>query len=254
MAASLILATHASGRILHSRFAPSQTWDPWLPLTIGSGIEYERDSEQRQFDFPILLEYNFTQTLKLTVEPNIVHISPKRKDVREVTGLDDMETSVEYEFLRERRYRPALTAIGSIKWPIATDRDIGNPGHDYSLGLIASKGLVFVDVDLTALYTFVGDARGQNALELSAAAEWHLNHFVDIEAEVVHTIGTGGVHGRAGSISSIGSSGSGSDLTEGTLGVGWHVSKRLKVEQGGILRSDGTWQIVFAWEFSFAGD
>jgi hypothetical protein len=202
----------------------------------------------------MLLEYNFTQTLKLTVEPNIVYISPKRKDVREVGAFGDLETTVEYEFLRERRYRPGLTALGSIRWPTATDRDVGDPGRDYSLGLIASKDLVFIDVDLSAIYTFVGGRQSQDAVEISAAADWHLNHFFDIEGEVVHTFGAGGIHGRAGSLSGLGTGGRGIDLTEGTLGVAWHIAKRLKIEQGGILRSDGTWQVVFAWEFSFAGD
>jgi len=254
VAAVFIAVAHAPARILHTKIPPSETWDPWLPFTLGSGVEYERDSEQRQLDFPMLLEYNFTQTLKLTVEPNIVYILPKRKGVREVGAFGDLETTVEYEFLRERRYRPGLTALGSIRWPTATDRDVGDPGRDYSLGLIASKDLVFVDVDLSAIYTFVGGRQSQDAVEISAAGNWHVNHFFDIEGEVVHTFGAGGIHGRAGSLSGIGTGGRGIDLTEGTLGVAWHITKRLKIEQGGILRSDGTWQVVFAWEFSFAGD
>ena len=244
----------ASARILRTNIAPSETWNPWLPLTVGSGVEFETNREQSQIEFPILLEYNFTQTLKLTVEPNIVYISPKAKHVRGVGGVGELETSVEYEFISERRYRPGVTALGSIKWPTATDPDIGNPGRDYSLGLIVSKDLVFVDVDLSVLYIFAGDPQSRDAVELSAAANWHLNHFLDIEGEVLHTFGAAPLEGRPGSISGIGVSGRGIDLTEGTLGVAWYVSKRLKIEQGGILRSDGTWQIVFAWEWSFSGD
>jgi hypothetical protein len=254
IAVTALALSPASARILHTKIAPSETWNPWLPLTLGSGIEFETNKERSQFDFPMLLEYNFTQTLKLAVEPNIVYISPNAKDVREVTGVDDLETSVEYEFISERRYRPGFTALGSIKWPTATDRAIGDPDYDYSLGLIVSKDLVFVDVDLSTLYTFVGNPQEQDAVEISAAADWHLNHFFDIEAEVVHIFGASGIHGRAGTISGTGTGGRGVDLTEGTLGVAWHISNRLKIEQGGILRSDGTWQIVFAWELSFSGD
>jgi len=202
----------------------------------------------------MLLEYNFSQKLKLTIEPNIVYISPKTKDVREVGGVGDLETSVEYEFISERRYRPAVTALASIEWPTATDPDIGDPGRAYSLGLIVSKDLVFVDIDLSALYIFVDDRQNQDSVEISAAGEWHLNHFFDIEGEVVHSFGAGGIQGRPGSISGIGTGDRGIDLTEGTLGIAWHISKRLKIEQGGVLRSDGTWQIVFAWEWSFSGD
>ena len=255
LAAGVVSVSPSSARILRTRHAPSASWDPWLPLTVGSNIEFETDKEQSQYEFPMFLEYNFTQTLKLTVEPDVVHISPKVKDGRTVTGWGDLETGLEYEFIRERRYRPALTAEGLIKWPTATDPDIGSPGRDYSLGLIASKDLVFVDIDLEALYTFVGDPQEQDTFEISIAGEWHLNHFFDIEGEVVHTFGTGRIRGGAGSISGIGvPQRAGADLTEGTLGVAWHISKRFKIEQGGILRTDGTWQIVFAWEWSFSGD
>ncbi len=251
---SALAVPQTSARILRTRIPPSETWNPWLPLTIGSGVEFESDNEQSQIEFPALLEYNFTRTFKLTVEPNVVHVWPKKENVRKVTGLGDLETALEYELISERRYRPGITAIGAIRWPTATDADIGDPGRDYSLGLILSKDLVFVGVDFSALYTFVGDTDVGNALEISAAAEWHLNHFFDIEGEVVHSFGGGGIRGRAGSISGIGTSDRLSDLTEGTLGVAWHVTRRLKLEQGGVIRSDGTWQIVFAWEFSFSGD
>lgn len=224
-----------------------------MPLTIGSGVEFETDKDQSQYDFPMLLEYNFTQTLKLAVEPNVTYIVAKAQGVRTVVGFADLETTLEYEFVRERRYRPGLTALGTIRWPTSTDVDIGDPGHDYTIGLIASKDLVFVDLDLTALYTFVGDSKAEDVFELSLAAEWHLNHFVSLEAEVVHSFGAGGIRGRAGTIAGAGG-GKGVDLTEGTLGVAYHISKRLKVEVGGIVRSDNTWQIVFAWEWSFTGD
>jgi hypothetical protein len=254
VAALLATSSPAFARILRTRPPPSATWDPWFPLTIGSGVELETDKDQTQYDFPFLLEYNFTETLKLTVEPLVTHIEGKSKDVRTVTGVGDLETSLEYEFLRERRYRPALTAEGVIRWPAHSDQDTGNSGRDYSIGIIASKDLVFLDVDLTALYTFVGVPQEQDTFEVSVAALVPLNHKFDLEAEVVHSFGTGGIHGQPGTLSGAGAGATGADLTEGTIGIAWHISKRLKIEQGGIIRSDGTWQIVFAWEFSFSGD
>ena len=184
-----------------------------------------------------------SRTLKVSIEPNVTHIAAKIKGVRTVTGFADLETSVEYEFLRERRYRPGLTVLGGIKWPTSTDLDIGNPGTDYTVGLIASKDLGVVDVDLAAVYTASGDPTTQDPLEVTLAGDWHLNHFFDIEGEVVRTVGASRKHGA-----------SGVDQTEGTLGGAWHISKRLKLELGATLRSDGTWQIVSAWEFSFSGN
>jgi hypothetical protein len=243
----------ASARILHTKPPPSETWNPWFPLTIGSGIEFETNQGKSQYDFPMLIEYNFSPRLKLSLEPSVSYVGDRAKDLGAVTGFSDLETSIEYEFVTERRYRPALTALGTIKWPTATDPEIGTPSRDYTLGLIVSKDLVYVDLDFSALYTFIGDPKEKDTLELSLAAECPLNHFFDVEAEVVQTIGTGAIRGRPGTLAAVGG-GEGNNLTEGTLGLAWHISKRLKVEQGAVLRSDGTWQIVFAWEWSFAGD
>ena len=250
----LLAICTAHARILHTRPTPSETWDPLLPFTIGSGIEFETNSESSQYNFPFLLEYNFTELLRITIEPNIEHIHAKAKDARTVTGFGDLETALEYEFVRERRYRPALTTEGVIRWPSASDADIGDPGRDYSLGLIASKDLVFIDLDLSSMYTFVGDSNNRDTFEISLAGEWHLNYRFDVEAEVVYGIGAGGIRGQPGTLAGISPASPGTDLTEGTVGIAWHASKRLKIEQGAIFRSDGTWQIVFAWEWSFSGE
>ncbi len=172
-------------------------------------------------------------------------------------GLGDLETSFEYEFLRERRYRPALSAQGLIKWPTATDADLGTPGHDYSLGLIASKDFVYFDADLNLLYTFVGDPAEHDNFQIALAVEWHLNHRFDVIAEVVSTLGGGGVRGQPGSLSGLGglSGGAGAaNETEGTVGLGWHASKYLKFEHGVTYKSHHSWQFVAAWEWSFGGN
>ena len=257
--AGLFVATpQAFARITKSKPSASANWSPLLPLTIGSGFEFETDSEQSEYDFPMLFEYNVTEALKLSLEPNIIHIESKTKDVKTVSGFGDLETSLEYEFLRERRYRPAFTALGLIKWPSATNQDIGTRNRDYSLGLIASKDLVLVDLDLNVLYTFVGDPEIEDTLELSLAGEWPLNRFislpVDFIGEVVKTIGTGGIRGQPGTLGGLGGASGGSDEMEGTMGFGYHVSKFLKLEAGIILRSDLSTQVVCAWEYNFAGE
>lgn len=228
-----------SARILTTKPTPSDTWSPLLPLTIGGGFEFQTDKDQTEFNFPLLIEYNFTEQLKLTVEPNVVLIEPERKGVHSADGFGDLETTVQYELLRERRYRPALTVEGLIKWPTATDPDIGDPGRDYGLGLIASKDFVYADVDLGLRYKSIGDPRSHDNVEVSVSGEVPLNRFWSLEGESVTTIETG--HG-------------GRTDTEGTVGVLWRVTKNLKLEVGGTLKSDGTWQLITAWEWSFAGE
>ena len=249
----LSLAQTATARLLRTGPTPLESWNPLVSLTIGSSVEYERASDQSQYEFPFFIEYNLTPALKAILEPSVVYLEPKKGNGRNVSGLGDSETALEYEFMRERRYRPALTAEGVVRWPTATNSDLGEAGRDYSIGLIASKDLVFVDLDLRFLYTFLADRQSQDVLEISLAAQWHLNYRVDLEAEVVHSFA-----GGTSPSSSLTSGGvislANADVTEGTVGLAWHVSKRLKLEHGAVFSSDGTWRLVLAWEFGFGGD
>jgi len=244
----------AGARLLRTGPTPLEQWNPLVALTIGSSIEHERSSDQSQVEFPFFVEYNFTPELKATIEPSAVYLDPRERGESDAIGLGDLETELDYEFIRERRYRPALTAVGIVRWPTATASSIGDPGRDYSIGLVASKDLVFVDLDLRLLYTFVGDSQSDDLLELSLAGEWHMNYLFDLEAEVVHSFGgaTSGAGRRVGSGGLIREAQA--EATEGTVGLAWHVSKRLKVEHGAVFSSDGTWRVVLAWEFSFGGD
>jgi hypothetical protein len=242
----IVAAGPASAQILtRTTQRPSENWSPLLPLTVGGGFEFQTDHGETEYNFPLLLQYNFTEFLKLSAEPNITYLVNQGKHV---AGLGDLETSVEWEFLRERRYRPALTAGGVIRWPTATASDLGSPGWDYGVGMVASKNLVYVDLDLGALYTFSGDPDQQDILELSLAGEYPLNHRLAIEFEFVASFGGDILFGQPAE-----PSGSGKDF-EGTLGLGWRANNYLKLEQGFTLRSDGTWQVIFGWTWNFAGE
>lgn len=256
LAVTLVVGvTPASAKILKTR-RPGQRG---LALTVGSGFEYETDTEESEFGYPFLVEYEVTKALKLSAEPSYVQIRSKPgKPGNTLSGSGDFETTAEYEFITERRYRPGLTAEGIVKWPTAAHEQLGTHATDYSLGLLVSKEFVGFDVEASGLYTFVGSPPGlqlQNATEFSIASEWHVRPALDIEAEVV-TSGGGGIRGRPGSLGSIagaGSVGPSERLTEGTLGFALHLNDFLKLEQGAVGKSDGSWQIVFAWEWDFTG-
>lgn len=253
MAVLLTTALPASAKILKTKH-PVQPGRE-LELIMGSGFEYETDSEQSEYGFPFLLEYGFTRALKLTVEPSYFSIHIKKGG--SVSGLGDLETTLNYEFLRERRYRPGLAVVGVVKWPTATHAEIGTGRADYSLGAIVSKEFVRFDLDFNALYTFVGSPPGvnlQNALEVSLAGEWHLNPVFDLESEVL-TSNSGGFRGRPGTIAGVGGRGGnqGGREIEGTLGLAENLNEFLKLEEGMILKSGGSWQAVVAWEWNFGG-
>jgi hypothetical protein len=234
----LVLAPSALARITRANVPPSETWSPLLPLTIGQSFEFETNREQSEYAFPLLVEYNFSEYFKVTIEPNFSVIDSKSADVRSIGGLGDLETAFEWEFIHERRYRPGVTLQGGVRWPTHRDPDLGNPGQDYFVGFIFSKDFVFADVDLTFVYTWSGDPEEQDTLEVALTAEIPLNKYWTIEAEIDQTY-----HLRGG----------GAD-TEATLGLAWHVTEQLKLEVGGLLRDDGSWQFLAAWEWSFSGD
>ncbi|MCE9594784.1 MAG: hypothetical protein K8S98_11385 [Planctomycetes bacterium] len=213
-----------------------------LPLVIGGGFEYESTSDERQYDVPLFLQYSFTETFQATLESSLTRIDAKNSNSTSVTGLDDLETSFEYEFLRERRYRPAVGMLAGVTWPTATDPDIGVPDPESFFGLIVSKEFGFTELDLNVIYTHAGDPEEPDIIEMPMALQYSLTRVVDLAAEVVPTIDAGGGVGGNGS------------PTEYTLGVVWHTSDFWVLESGVTYKDDGTWQLTFGWEYSFGGD
>lgn len=244
VAISLVVAftQTATARITQNRASPSETWGTGLPLVIGGGFEYEGNNDQGLYDFPLLFEYGVSERLKFNVESTVSYLESRAEDVRSVAGLGDLETSAQWEFISERRYRPAVTAEALVRWPTASHIDLGTRGHDYRAGLLFSKDLAFIDLDLDFNYTCVGSPEEQDLFEIALSSEYPIvNHLVSVIAEVVHTVGTGASLGTT-------------HETEGTLGLAWQVSRFLKFEAGYSLKNDLRGQFVTAWEWNFEGD
>lgn len=224
--------------IFKTRRSPSSVT---LPLVIAVGLEYETDQDQSQIDAPLALQYSFSETFQASIETSATQIRTKGEQSGTVTGLDDIETNLEYEFLRERRYRPSLAAFGGIKWSTSTQPDIGTPGTEYAAGLVATKEFDYFELDLNAIYTFSGDPELQDILEIPVAIDVQLNHYFSIALEIAPTLDMGG-------------GGEGSAQTEYTLGCLWRASEFSTIEGGVTVRDDSSWQILLGWEFSLAGE
>ena len=251
----VVNAAPAGAKILKTR-RPGQYRE--LALNIGSGFEYGTDSEQTEYGFPFLVEYGFTKALKLSVEPGYVMV--RKKNGGSFNGPGDIETTLTCEFPTERRYRPGLALEGVAKWPTARRGELGTGQADYSLGVIVSKEFVQFDLDLNAVYTFIGSPPGahlENTFEAALAAEWHLTPALDVEAEAITSIGAGGgfraLPGTLGGFANLGGAVQGQSESEGTLGLAEHLTTWLKLEEGMVLKSDGSWQAVAAWEWDFGG-
>jgi hypothetical protein len=244
------LAPPAAARILKTN-RPSQYRE--LQLTIGSGFEYEGDSDEKQYDLPLLVEYGVTQALTVAIEPDYTLIH--RTGAASIRGWGDLETSAVYEFVRERRRRPSLSAEILVKWPTATSDSLTTGETDYSVGGIISKELIHFDIDSEWLYTFVGDPPATdlgNASEISLAVAWHMTRSIDLEAEGVTSSGGGFRGSQSSNLSHLPS-----DIAaegrqyEGTLGLSERFGQHFKLEEGVVLQSDGSWQAVAAWEWNF---
>ena len=245
----------ATARILKTRRVGRPGQPP--SITVGSGFEYENDGEESQYGFPFLAEYGLTNIIKVRAEPNFVLI--RKRDGGTTSGMGDLETAATFEFPTERRHRPGLALEALIKWPTARTGDLGTGKTDYTLGAIVSKEFVQCDTEVNAAYTWVGDPPGlslKDTFEASSAIEWHLNGSLDLLGEAVTAGGAGGrfrIHNSALGIASIGGPQQGLTESEFTLGVAEKSGEFLKYEQGVVIKSDGTYQWVLAWEWDFGG-
>ncbi len=236
----LAAAMPASARILKTRPSPG-TAPRTLPLTIGSGFEYDSDGEQSELGLPFLLEYSPLAKLTLALEPSYTSIHTKAGGA--LSGFGDLETAATVGIVPERRNRPETSMIAAVKWPTAANREVGTGYADYTVGALASKSYVQADVELSVSYTLVGHpagVRGSNSHEVSLAIERDLTPRLDLLGELV--TGGGGAFGA---------STPGGRESEGTLGLAYQLTERLNLEQGVVFKSDGTWQLVFAWQWEF---
>jgi hypothetical protein len=221
-----------------------------LPLTLGSAFEYQADSEEKEYGFPFYAEWSFTEALQLSFEPNYLRIKPKGGDL--VKGWGDIEAALIYEFSPETRRRPAFAVESIITFPLTKNPLLGTGRVDFTIGGIVSRELGPVDLDLNVDYTFVGsppDVHLKNRLEVALSAEWFLSPILSLEGEIVGS--TGGFSARPGTPGGLGGT---ENNLEGLLGIAERLGRHLKLEQGIVIVSDGTWQAVVAWEWAFGRD
>lgn len=238
-----ITRTHPSAASTSFAEAGPSVWGLFYPFVLGGGFEFQSDCDQSDYRFPFLIEYSVTERIRLTLEPEFVHIVGKTKNARSVHGTGDIEAWVAYEFVTQRRYRPSLSVEVGNRWPTAIDPDLGEPGWDYTVGLIATKDLVIVDVDVNAFYSFVGNREREDTVELSLSTEWHVNPYIDLIAEVATVAQVGGSRGDQPR-----------NEVECTLGVAWLVNEFFRLEHGIVLSDRGGWEVIFGWEWNIGGD
>jgi hypothetical protein len=250
LAVALAWAPPASARILKTRSANGQAG-----LLVGSGFEFESDGSSTEYGVPLLAEWSPFEPFKIGLEPTFVFVQDAGKPL--VAGFGETELAFTYEFVTERRVRPSFSFEQVAKLPTAVPDSLGTGEPDVSLGLIVDKDLVWFDVELNTVYTFIGSPTGDNlhnTVEVGLAADIPLNWFLDVEVEgVVSTgrlSGAGGSGGIGGFRSGTAAEEGGSEA-EGTVGIAEALTRHLKIEEGVNFKADGAWQVVAAWEYDF---
>ena len=255
--AMLLLIAHAppaAAKIVKTRRAMQVR--PGIGFTLGSGLEFQSDTDSREYGFPFLFEWTLSPAAEFVVEPGFITI--RGSDGSSIQGWDDTESSLRWELVRERRTRPAISVQGGVLWPTSRHRAIAEGVTSTSLGLLVTKDIIRGEFSFNVIGTRVGlpaTGRVLDTAQLSAAVEWHLTPDLDLAGELLTTRGFGRLRGHSGPTAPGGGglnvAGAGSGSTEGTLGLAHYFSKRLKFEEGLVVQTDGTWQVVAAWEWDF---
>lgn len=162
-----------------------------------------------------------------------------------------------YEFVSERRYRPALALEAGVQWATASHDEFGSGGSDVLLGLLVNKEFVPADAGLDLRYTRVGlptEGLIRDDLQISLAGAWHASPVLDLTGELLAALPVGPLRGEApvpGEDDDAGEPGGPETGFEATFGLTQTIGRSLQLDQGVTLKSDGSWQAILAWEWDF---
>ena len=140
---------------------------PLLPrqFEIGTGLEFQTSKEGTETAFPLAIEYGLSKKFTLLVEP-VGFTSIVAKNGPHAKGIGDLELTLFYQILSERKMLPSISISAEVKLPTAKDSLIGTGKIDFTPFLIMSKttGRFFTSINLS--YTFLGKPSGVVASNL----------------------------------------------------------------------------------------
>ena len=130
---------------------------PLLPkqFEIGTGLEFQTSPEGQEIALPLAIEYGISKKFTLLVEPvGFTQIRPKIG--KGTKGIGDLELTLFYQVVAEKRNLPAISVSEEIKIPTAHDSLIGTGKTDFTTFIIASKTTRKFFTSLNLSYTFLG--------------------------------------------------------------------------------------------------
>lgn len=152
IASSSLLILGASAQVLETEDSKPLTPNQF---EIGTGLEFQTSKEGTETAFPLAIEYGLSKKFTLLVEP-VGFTSIVAKNGPHAKGFGDLELTLFYQIIEERRILPSISISAEVKIPTAKSRLIGTGKTDYTPFLIISKtaGRFFTSINLS--YTFLG--------------------------------------------------------------------------------------------------
>ena len=147
--------------VLQSQVLETEESKPLLPgqFEIGTGLEFQTSKEGYETALPLAIEYGLTHKFTLLVEP-VGFTSIRPTTGSSAKGIGDLEITLFYQIVVEKKYLPSISISGEIKFPTAQNPMIGTGETDYTPFLILSKttGKFFTSINLS--YTILGKPEG----------------------------------------------------------------------------------------------
>jgi hypothetical protein len=152
---------------------------------ISTAFEFQTDPSGKELALPMAIEVGVYRHLELLVEPvPITSIRPKGAEA--ATGAGDLETTLTYLIVEEKKWVPAMALAGEIKFPTAGSNQIGSGEYDYRIYAVASKRFGPMDVHVNLGYNIIGSPPGadtKNPIDVEAGVEWFVHPKFSLFAE-----------------------------------------------------------------------
>jgi len=230
------------GSVVHSAFGDlaieTETARVLEPghFEFGAAGEFQTSPNGLEYALPMAVEFGVFHHLELLIEP-VPFTSIRPKGGGSATGVGDLETTLTYLVVEEKKYVPALALAGEVKIPTARNSQIGSGEYDYRIYAVASKRLGNVDLHMNLGYNITGAPPGvetQNPFDVEVAVEWFVHPRFDLFAEVTY-VGSSSPAGGEGALPgvAIGEAGNTPEIAAnelvGSVGIRGHVNRHLDI-------------------------
>jgi hypothetical protein len=198
---------------------------------IGTAFEFQTSPNGKEYALPMAIEFGVFHHLEVLIEP-VPFTSIHPKTGASATGVGDLETTLCYLIIEEKKYVPALAIAGEIKFPTAQNTQIGSGEYDYRFYAVASKRFGNVDLHINLGYNIVGAPSGQttnNPIDAELGAEWFVHPKFDLFAEANY-IGSSSPNGGEGATptgSAAGAPEIGADEVIASVGIRFHLASHV---------------------------